>query len=780
MIKELFSKEKRSLILTVVSIIYLVLMFIIWNVNYDPLLKYNEKIFLVADFLLLFAVLINFDFILVEKKIKTIIIYLLIIIILIINSLFLTSYRHGERAISIIFTIIPLFMIYHISYQHNYKSIIKYGFNSILVLTFIYNLLGTIGAIFKWESFFGVIPNLVTDNYRYSSILTNPNAWAEFAYISIWIGVYLLNKTSKKLNTVLYIISITFSISAIFLSMSRSALLILGILFIGIIAYSSLFNKLIRKSAFIALILFIVSSITIAIVDFNFFTKFFRLTQGLTDRDTIWVYVFRLIKENLWFGIGFGNSSLYLSNTDLFTSSTHNLYLSLFLEMGLIASIILIIYIFKNIYKTLKSIKYTNKYKFDLYWIGLFLLAIFIGQFFENSYFKIGAMNTFIILLFAFSNCIRQEIKEEGIYKKRITHIITGLDNGGAESMLYKVLKNRDNNKFNFKVISLGNEGFYGKRIEELGIEVVTLNLNNKSKIFNGIFKLIINVRNSDVVQTWLYHANFIGLIFAKLLLVDKVIWGVRQADVSYEHNKPSTVKIARLCKYISWLPDYILSCSDEVTISHIELGYKKNKFITIYNGFELDKFKYNSEARYKIRNELGIGEEIVFINVARYDIQKDHDTLFKALSKINKDFKLILCGMGITNENEELINKLKVNNLLGKTFLLGVRSDVPDLLSASDYFLLSSLGEGFPNVLGEAMCAKLIPVVTDVGDCKMIVGSIGYVVSKQNPDLFYNAIKKAISLDENQKDEMKIKLRDRIITNFDIKEITKKYESLY
>ncbi|MBM7453015.1 glycosyltransferase involved in cell wall biosynthesis [Acholeplasma morum] len=771
----------RSQALNIFALFYLLMMFVIWNINYLEILLNNTNIYTTANMVLAGLFILNIDLIFKEKRFKTVLIYVVVILLLVFNSFFIV---YGERSRSYIFSLIPLFMLYQIIYQRNTKKYLDIVLHSLLGLFSFYNVVGIIGFLFKLDTFFLGIPNFLTDNYRYSSILTNPNAWGIFAFIGLWISVYYLLKSRNIYKEILYGGLVALAFGAIILSMSRVVLVMTIILYVGLIITSKLYEKRIRMLLYASAILILLGIIGLMIYDIDFMINLFRLNQGLTDREEIWNYMIGLIQENFFFGIGYGNSTMVLSLSEqLIVTSSHNMYLGLLLEMGFLPLLVLLGYFCYHIYRLIRTIKYTNVYRIELIFVVLFLIGFLVGQFFEFSYFKVDSVNTFIFFLFGLSIEITRQVRKEGIYKRKITHLITGLDNGGAESMLYKIIKNRDQSKFTYQVISLDSKGFYGPLIEKEGVKVVALNMRGIKKSILGLFSLGYHLVGTNTLQTWLYHANLIGVIMGRLLLVDSIIWGVRQADISMEHNKASTVRIARISKYFGFLTDQILSCSDETTLTHKKLGYQDKKFVTIYNGFELDKFKYEPSHRDEMRKSLGLSNELTFINVARFDIQKDHETLFKSMSLLKKEgvsFKLLLCGIDIRPENETLTKMIQDNDLVDNVILLGVRNDVNRLLVASDYFLLSSLGEGFPNVLGEAMASKRIPITTDAGDCKMIVGDCGKVVERRNPEAFKNAIKEILSLTVKEKEALENKSRIRIEQHFDIKSITRSYEALY
>ncbi|PHO07908.1 hypothetical protein BFT35_04010 [Thermoanaerobacterium thermosaccharolyticum] len=360
---------------------------------------------------------------------------------------------------------------------------------------------------------------------------------------------------------------------------------------------------------------------------------------------------------------------------------------------------------------------------------------------------------------------------------KRILHIITGLGSGGAENMLYKLLKYSDKNKFYHEVLSLMDESIYGEKILELGIKVHCLRISKKNLI-----KSLMEARNIckefDIIDTWLYHADIFGFIVAKILLNKKLIWNIRHSNLDKEVNKPSTLKIVKINSYLSKYVDSIVYNSNKALENHIKFGYTDKNSVVIPNGFDLDKFKFNLENRIRVRKELGLDEEQkVIITVGRWDIQKDYYTLLKALNELKKQnikFKMMMVGADLDSSNKELEELAIGYNLKDNLILLGRRRDIPDLLSAADVYVSSSLGESFSNAIGEAMACELPCVVTDVGDSKIIVGKTGYVVAPRDYLSMANQLKKLLMTSEISRSK---DARIRIFENYEIHEIVKKVE---
>lgn len=357
--------------------------------------------------------------------------------------------------------------------------------------------------------------------------------------------------------------------------------------------------------------------------------------------------------------------------------------------------------------------------------------------------------------------------------------MITGLGRGGAEGMLYKLLKYSDRDRFNHEVISLTNEGLYGKEIQSMGYKVHCLKISVKN-LFSSLVKARNICKKADLINTWLYHADLIGFIVAKLLLRKKLIWNIRHSNLDKNVNKPTTLKIVKLNALLSKYVDCITYNSYDAVDNHLRVGYSNKHTKVFPNGFEVDRFKFNAEAREKIRKEYGLGESKVLITVGRWSIFKDYYTLLRALSELKKhntEFKMLMVGADLTDSNTELTSLIDSLHLKDNVILLGRRIDIPDLLSAADIYISSSLGESFSNSIGEAMACGLSCVVTDVGDSKLVVGETGIVVAPKD----YYSLSKALSAYlENGVLSRNTAARDRIIDKYEIKKVTSIFEENY
>ncbi|EKO3643306.1 glycosyltransferase [Vibrio metschnikovii] len=361
---------------------------------------------------------------------------------------------------------------------------------------------------------------------------------------------------------------------------------------------------------------------------------------------------------------------------------------------------------------------------------------------------------------------------------KKILHIITGLSDGGAEAVLYRLCQFDKKNQH--IVISLMDQGKYGPLLEQVGVQVYSLNI---SKIpFSALIKLykLIRQYKPDVVQTWMYHADLIGGVIARLARQKQVYWNIRHTDLKPNESKNTTILIANVCaKISSFIPRYIICCAHEAAYVHSQLGYNKNKMKVIGNGYDLSFFYPENKKCLNGTIRLGM--------VGRYNPQKDHMGLLKSISLIKEfhsNINVILIGKNIDSDNNELNDKITSLGLENNVSLLGQRTDISTIMNNLDIHVLSSsFGEGFPNVLAEAMACGTPCVTTDVGDAAVIVGDTGWVVAPKNPPALAKAMLEAIEEKQNNPQAWQARkkaCRERIVNNFSIEKMVEGYHKVW
>ena len=322
----------------------------------------------------------------------------------------------------------------------------------------------------------------------------------------------------------------------------------------------------------------------------------------------------------------------------------------------------------------------------------------------------------------------------------KVLHIISSLGDGGAEAVLYRICT--FDKACQHEVISLTGMGKYGGRLIENGIEVVCLNMmRGKLSKLRDFIRLVRIIRRSkpDVVQTWMYHADLLGGLAARLAGVNNVFWGIRNTSLSPEFTSKGTIFVARACAALSaYVPRKIICAAGAAKLAHAEFGYSERRMTVIHNGYDFIAYRPDRDLGWKIRQDLGLGCNDDLIGcVARYDKIKGHSNLLDALS-ILKSAGItpycLLVGSGLTHDNVEIRDEIERRGLQRQIILFGPTTDIPGIMNAIDVHVLPSRSEAFPNVLAESMACGTPCITTDVGDAALIVGELGLVVEKDHP----------------------------------------------
>lgn len=353
--------------------------------------------------------------------------------------------------------------------------------------------------------------------------------------------------------------------------------------------------------------------------------------------------------------------------------------------------------------------------------------------------------------------------------------------------MLLKLLQQLDRSRFSPTVISLMGLGDIGPSIQALSIPVHALGMSREVPNPLMVFRLtrLLRQLQPDVVHTWMPHADLLGGLAARLARCNRVIWGVRLSNLSKTLNKPTTLWVIKVCASLShYIPAGILFCSLRAKEVFAEVGYATSRLYVIPNGFELGRFLPDVAARTCLRAELGLASQSRLVGlIARYDPLKNHFGFIDAAARVHAqlpDVHFVLAGMGVDATNTELNAAIAARGLEAHTHLLGRRDDLPLLMASLDVLASSSHGEGFPNVLGEAMACSVPCVVTDVGDSAEIVGNTGRVVPAGDMAGLARELVLVLRMPPEAKAALGLRARERVVENYEIGLVTRLYERFY
>ena len=362
----------------------------------------------------------------------------------------------------------------------------------------------------------------------------------------------------------------------------------------------------------------------------------------------------------------------------------------------------------------------------------------------------------------------------------KVFHIISGLGSGGAQAVLARLASY--DKRHSHSIISFIDFGIYKNFFLEKNIELFKLNMKKGKFSFLGFLKLysILRREKPDIIQTWMYHADFLGGIVGKSIGVKKIYWNIRNSNLTKEWASRSTIILSKICAYFSKsIPSKIISCSHKSKNIHISIGYDEKKIEVINNGYDLNKMKFIDKPKNKIF-KIGM--------LARWDPQKDYINLAKSIiefSKIsNKDWELHLAGDMIDNNNKALKEIFKDKIFKNKIYLDGIVNDINSYFKKIDIHVLSSGGnEGFPNVVAEAMSYGIPCISTDVGDASLIVDKFGWIVPVKSPKILAQKLLTASDeyfLNDNEWEKRRMNSRLHIQNNYLLEKMVENYRVVW
>ncbi|NNG75310.1 glycosyltransferase [Acinetobacter sp. ANC 4277] len=354
--------------------------------------------------------------------------------------------------------------------------------------------------------------------------------------------------------------------------------------------------------------------------------------------------------------------------------------------------------------------------------------------------------------------------------KELMVHVITNFAGvGGAEMMLARLIK-QTQNEYDHVVISL-------MKTSDVYADTLAICSSHYALAWNGLnsFGVLARLKNllkqlaPKTVQCWMYHANVMtSLSVLGLANKPKVFWGIHHSLASPKEESIATKFSLAISKMLSAKPAGIIYCAHSSLHQHQQYGLNNSNARVISNGVSLDKFQPN----------LQINEPIVIGFAGRYHKAKGYPYLFETIAKL-KDQPIIfkIAGQGAHLDNPEIKGYFEQYQLdENQVQLLDQISDMPAFYRSIDTFLMTSITEGFPNVLVEAMASGLPCISTDVGDAKYIVQELGSIVPPRDADALAKAVMDYVYLSSSQKLELKQLTRQRVEQNFSIEYVSQQY----
>lgn len=369
--------------------------------------------------------------------------------------------------------------------------------------------------------------------------------------------------------------------------------------------------------------------------------------------------------------------------------------------------------------------------------------------------------------------------------KMKIMHVVTSLGSGGAEGMLYRLIKS-SNESIEHCVICLDKGGKYVSLLRKEGIDVLVANFKFISLPIRllRIYQFSKLKRNQGyrIITSWLYHADFVAWFIKLICGFEGLVWNIRNSKLQRGRLSIKNWLFLKILSKLSHIRvNNIISCSTSAGEIHKNIGYRKDIFKIIPNGYFLNK---NSIFDKETKNYDGVFRICM---VARWHPKKDFENLFQALNSLkskNVMFNLTIAGNRTGPDNKELVELLKKYEIYDFCSLLGEVNNIQKVYKNSHVNVLSSAyGEAFPNVLVESMLNFTPCISTDVGDSSIILSEVGFVIPIEDSNALADALTeyRRILRDENSVYlNYCVKGHDKVNEEYYIEKIVSKYLNVW
>lgn len=294
------------------------------------------------------------------------------------------------------------------------------------------------------------------------------------------------------------------------------------------------------------------------------------------------------------------------------------------------------------------------------------------------------------------------------------------------------------------------------------------------AKAYSNLVRLI-KLERPDVVHSHMYHANIMTRLTKLCIRIPRLIC------TAHNTNEGGTLRMFSY-RITNFLGDVFTNVSqDAVTAFEEKKAVAVDSMLAMQNGINTELLRFNNDSRLLVRHQLLLQSKTVFIAIGRFDEQKDYPNLLAAFTQVlevQSESHLLIVGDG---ELRSLLEKIIIeNNLTNNVTLLGVRNDIPELLSSADVFVLSSAWEGFGLVVAEAMSCERVVVATDCGGVASVVGDEGFLVPPKDSEALAKAMKEAALLTNDKARNLGMRARRRVIRKYGIDNVVVKWFEFY
>ncbi len=355
----------------------------------------------------------------------------------------------------------------------------------------------------------------------------------------------------------------------------------------------------------------------------------------------------------------------------------------------------------------------------------------------------------------------------------KILFFIRSLDAGGAERQLIVTARGLAERGHEVTVLTFYSGGFYADALTDTKVQLLSLNKKGRwdLQVFFNRLRNVLHQQSPDVIYSFMGTPNVLSVLSRLFIPSTRIVWGVRASNMDLD-------RYDWLSRWNYWLECRLARFADTIITNSqagleyaVAQGFPEKRVKVIHNGIDTKQFKLDKEAGKRLRRTWGVTDDQKLIGlVARIDPMKDHPTFLKTAALIKQrepNARFVCVGKGNSGFGESMHN-LATELGLDDVLIWARRcSDMVAVYNAFDIAVSSSYGEGFPNVIGEAMACGVPCVVTDVGDSALLIGETGIVVPPNDSGALFCALDEMLSLGPTRYRSLAVAARERVESRF-------------
>ena len=360
----------------------------------------------------------------------------------------------------------------------------------------------------------------------------------------------------------------------------------------------------------------------------------------------------------------------------------------------------------------------------------------------------------------------------------KILFLSRQLNIGGAERQLVTLANELAARGHEIVIASYYPGGALSKMLDPKRVKLISYEKKSRWDLFTLFFKTLKVVRDEQptILHGWMHTQNVVATFAKALNPKVTMVWAVRASNLEEHLDWAEKLTI--------WLQARLSSFASRIAVNSmagleyaVKGGLPREKMIFVPNGIDTNTFYPNDVERHRVRAQWNMGDDVKIVgNISRFDPIKNHKMFLKAAAAVaaeRTDVRFVCVGHGKEAYLQELKQLARTLGLEGKVHWIQAQSDVRAVYNALDVFCSSSLTEGFPNVIGEAMACGRHCVVTNVGDSGLVVGDTGIVVPSDDAKAMAAGLLDRLNAEET----LNLRARQRILENFTVAHLADKSE---